>query len=94
MCSQWQVEFVQCVSSPKNKKEELVNAIASWLEKEGVGFQPTDVETNGKFLLNTLTDALWVVDGHCQILAERSYSVPTEFNCFSGYNVPEASKHR
>lgn len=93
MCSQRQVQFVQGVSSPKNKKEELVNATASRLEKEGVGFQPTDVETKGKCPLNTLTDALWVIDGHSQTLSDRSCSVPTKFTCFSGYNVPEASKH-
>ena len=91
MCSQWQVQFVQRVSSPKNKKEELANAITSWLEKEGVGFQPTDVETKGKCLLITLTDALSVIDEHCQTLADRSYSVPDKFTYFSGYNVPEAT---
>lgn len=79
MYSQRQVQFLQCVSSPKNKKEEQANAIVSMLEKEGVGFQPTDMETKGKCLLSTLTDMLWVIDGHSQTPSDRirSCSVPT-----------------
>ena len=94
MSSQREIQFVQRVSNPRNKKEELSNAVSSWLEKKGVGFQPTDLETKGKCLLSTLTDALWVIDGHSETLAGRSYAVPTEFAHFCGYNVPEASKHK
>ena len=88
MSSQREIQFVKCVSSPRNKKEESANAVSSWLENKGVGFQPTDVETKGKCLLSTLADALWVIDGHVETLADRSYAIPTEFACFSGYNVP------
>lgn len=66
MSSQREIKFVQRVSSPRNKKEELANAVSSWLENKGVGFQPTDVETKGKCLLSTLADALWLIDGHLQ----------------------------
>ena len=72
--------------SPRNKRDELANAVSSWLERKGVRFQPTDVETKGKCLLSTLAD------GHPDTLAGRSYAIPAEFTCFSGYNIPEASQ--
>ena len=53
-----------------------------------------DVETKRKCLLSTLADALWVIDGHSETFAGRSYTIPTEFAPFSGYNVPEANKHK
>ena len=61
------------------------------LSLAGVGFQPTDVETKGKCLLSTLSDALWVIGGHLETLIDRRYS---EFSDFSNYNGPEASKHK
>ena len=61
------------------------------LSLAGVGFQPTDMETKGKCLLSTLSDALWVIDGHLETLVNGRYS---EFSDFSNYNVPEASKHK
>ena len=95
MCSQQQVQFVHRVSSPKNKKEELVNAIYHFLARKGGSRVSTDRRGNkGMCLLSTLTDSLLVIDGYCQTLTDRSYSVPAEFTCFSGYNVPEASKHK
>ena len=54
MSSQRKVQFVQRVCSPRNKKAELANAVSSWLESNRVGFQLTDVETKGKYLLSTL----------------------------------------
>ena len=72
----------------------MANVVPSWLEDKGVGFQPTDVEAKGKCLFSTLADALWVIDGHLETLSDRSYATPTEFSCFSGYNVPGASKHK
>ena len=94
MSSKREFQFVQRVCSPRNKKEELANAVSSWLESNGVAFQPTDVETKGKCLLNTLADALWMIDGHLETFASRSHAIPPEFARFSGYNVPEASKHK
>ena len=82
------------VCSPRNKKEESTNAVSSWLESKGVGFQPTDVETKGKCLLSTLADALWVTDAHWETRAGRSHAIPPQFARFSGYNVPETSKHK
>ena len=58
------------------------------LSLAGVGFQPIDVETKGKCLLSTLSDALWVIGGHLETLVDGRYSD------FSNYNVPEASKHK
>ena len=89
MSSQREVQFVQRVCSPRNKKEELANAVSSWLERNGVSFQPTDMETKGKCLLSTFADALWVIVGYLEILAGRSHAIPPEFARFSGHNDPE-----
>ena len=85
---------MQHVCGLRNKKEELANVVCSRLESNGVGFQPTDTETEGKYLLSTLADALLVNYGHSETLAGRSHAIPPKFVCFSGYYVPEASKHK
>ena len=72
-------------------RNQLANAVTSWLEREKIGFQPTDVETRGKYLVSVLTDVFWIIDGHSQTLAHRSCAVPTEF---SSFNVSEAYKHK
>ena len=69
----------------------MANAFSSWLERKGVGFQPTDIETKGKCLLSTLADVLWVIDGHLNTLAGRSYAI---LACFSGYNVPASTSEK
>ena len=52
------------------------------------------METRGKYILGALTDVFWITDVHSHTLTDRRYSVPAEFSQFSGFNVPEASKHK
>jgi len=85
MSSQQEIQFVQQVSSPRNQKEELENAVSSSLEDKGVGFQPTDVETKGKCLLSTLADALWVMDGHLETLALVGFYTSVLYSCSCKY---------
>ena len=48
-----------------------------------------------KSFLNKLVETLWYIDGHAKsIERESSRKVPDVFLKFSGYNCPEASKHR
>ena len=77
MNSQRTVRFVQPNSNPRNKKGELSNAVALWLEKEEVGFQPTEMETRGKYILGVLTCVFWIIDRHSHTLTDRSYSLPS-----------------
>jgi len=45
-------------------------------------------------IVSALTDCLWYVDGHTSSMESRSCRIPEEFKQFTGYNVPEKSKHR
>ena len=44
--------------------------------------------------MERLADVLWHLDGHYGELVERSCLVPSMFNQFEGYNVPEKHKKR
>ena len=44
--------------------------------------------------MKALVDTLWYVDGHHHVLKNRSHEVPKTLQHFTGYNVPESSKHR
>jgi len=69
---------VQQLEKPKNVPTQqtlcnveiqfMMQASSSWLEDEGVGFQPTDMEMKGKCPMSTLADALWVIDRHSKHL--------------------------
>ena len=41
-----------------------------------------------------LQEVLWYIDGHHNTLEARSCTIPSELQSFTGYNVPEKSKHR
>lgn len=60
MSSQRQVRFMQPNPNPRNKKEELCNAVVLWLNREEVGFQPADLETRGTYISGVLTEVLWL----------------------------------
>lgn len=70
MSSQRQVRFMQPNPNPRNKKEELCNAVVLWLNREEVGFQPADLETRGTYISGVITDVLWVIDGHSSLLQD------------------------
>ena len=44
--------------------------------------------------MKVLTDLLWHIDGHHVTFSDQSCAIPLVFANFSGYNVPERSKHR
>lgn len=55
---------------------------------------PTDSHDVADRFVCSMTEALWYVDGHHDLLSERSTSLPVFFCQFQGYNRPELSKHR
>ena len=70
-----QISTETCVS---NKKDELFNAILEWFIKDGLCWQPHEVENGtAKNTIRTLYEVLWYLDGHHATLAERSCHVPS-----------------
>lgn len=83
------------VPNVKNKKDELYNAIITFLENEELNWSPAEVERGvAGSTVSVLRDTLWYIDGHHPKLAERACGVPAVFKQFTNYNVPQRSKHR
>ena len=83
------------ISQPRNKKDELHNAIIQFLEKNGLAWTSSEVDCGvASTTVKTLTDVLWYVDGHHSKFSDRSCNLPSLFESFAGYNKPEMSKHR
>lgn len=45
-------------------------------------------------VVRTIVDCLWYFDGPHEKLKKQSCTIPAFFECFTGYNMPELSKHR
>jgi len=76
----------------RSKKDKLFNDIIDLLDKFGLKW--TDPTVHGASFVQKLCNVLWYLDGHHATLAERGSKIPSTFQKFVGYNVPEASKHR
>ena len=85
------------IQSPKNGLDRLFNCILSHLSSSGCIF-PKNVGPAGGTFVDTLAKLLWHLDGQYQKIEEEvpsSQTVPAIFKGkFSGYNLPEKSKHR
>lgn len=83
------------IPQPRNKKEELHNAIIQLLEKDGLAYTSSEVDCGvAGTTVKTLTDVLWYVDGHQSKFSDRGCYIPPLFEAFAGYNKPELTKHR
>ena len=66
-----------------------------WLHRNNLGWSSDIVNSTGSSFVMALTDCLWYIDGgHTAVMESRSCKVPLEFAQFTGYNIPEKSKHR
>lgn len=72
----------------------MKNHIIDWLEKEKLGWQTSVAKQVGLIFVNTLSDALWCLDGNGRTLADRSLGIPSLLCQFQGYKQPEKYKHR
>ena len=72
----------------------LFNAVIDLLEEQKLSYSSAKAESSGQNLVKMLTDCLWYIDGHHDSLKKQSCPVPPIFGPFTGYNVPERSKHR
>ena len=57
-----------CIEHPKNKKQKLRNAIIDMLNQNGLLFKHTAVATHGEQLVSCLTETLWYIDGHHDVV--------------------------
>ena len=85
--------FVSLVNV-RNKKDKLYNDIATFFISRRALFIDDEAVSYGKELVTTLRDVLWYLDGYHAILAERAIPIPSLFQPFRNYNIPELSKHR
>ena len=77
----------------RNKKDELYNAIITFVEELKWNASEVERGTAGNTVL-VFRDTPWYIDSHHCKLAEHSCTVPIVFKQFSDYNLPQMSKHR
>ena len=82
------------ISEPKTNKQKLRNGLLSFLEERKCRWRSSEVSSAGINLLNALTDTLWTIDGHHNVLNSQGYRIPDIFCTFVGFNRPELLKHR
>ena len=82
------------VVNPRNRKQKLRNDILELLEQNDLVFKRSEVACVGEQFVQRLTETLWYVDGHHEVFKSRGGEIPSVFSSFTGYNLPEASKHR
>ena len=76
------------------RKEKLYNDVIELLKKYNLSWNGKDAAvTNGVRLVKVLVECLWYLDGRYHIFEKQGCVIPKIFTNFSGYNVPEASKH-
>ena len=78
----------------RTKKDKLRNDLLVLLEQNELSWKMCDVPSVGEQLIGNLTETLWYVDGHHDVFRSRGFQLPSVYSIFTGYNTPEASKHR
>ncbi|XP_060553483.1 uncharacterized protein LOC132714606 [Ruditapes philippinarum] len=73
-----------------SRKDELFNKVIDWMADRGLKF--LDPDTEGLYIVQVLTNALWYITNQQTVINDRSrrevavYSVPTAFEDFVGFN--------
>ena len=78
----------------KTAKDKLFNAILEYLAEQELDWPSNEKDTQGKMCIRKLTDVLWILVGHHDVLSKQSCIIPIPFQRFQGYNIPEKHKHR
>ena len=84
----------QVIVNVRNSKDRLHNAIIKFFEEKELDWPCGEIETQGKTCVQKLTDVLWTLDGHYDVLAKQSCQVLDVFKSFEGFNLPERHKHK
>ena len=77
----------------RNRKDVLYNRIILFFNSSSMGLALEEMSL-AKKLLVTLRDIFWYIDGHYHVFDRVKRPIPSIFNSFTGFNVPELSKHR
>ena len=64
------------------------------LDENNLAWHASEVSVTGQHFVSALTDTLWYIDGHHAVLSGRSCNISVVFAGYTGYNIPEVSKHR
>ena len=73
--------------------KEMIDSLNT-LQLVGAFLGRSKAQLDAVNLVKLLTDCLWHIDGHHDMLKKQSCPVPPIFGPFTGYNMPERSKHR
>ena len=82
------------IENPRTKKQKLFNDFVNFLAEKGLRWRGDEVQTTGTACVRAIVEALWAIDGHHSVFESRNVIIPQAFHVFSGYNLPELSKHR
>ena len=75
----------------RSRKVALKRDVLKWLATQEVGWVYDRVDTFGAKFVQALTNVLWYIYGHHQMLGSRACPIPDDFKEFQGYNKPEKS---
>ena len=78
----------------RNNKDRLYNSVLRLFERKELRWRSDTASTHGTRFVRTLTNVLWYIDGYRDVLKKQSLAIPNVFQDFTGYNIPEQSKHR
>lgn len=76
----------------RTKKDKMYNDLIQFSKELDLKWR--DPSSVGAAFLKKLTNILWYIDGHHDVIGERSSKIPDAFSRFNGYNCPQTSKHR
>ena len=82
------------VEEPHTDKQRLRNDITMFLKEKQCQWGSDEVSSVGNSLVQALTDTLWTVYGHHDVVSKQGFSIPSFASKFEGNNCPELSKHR
>lgn len=82
------------VEEPRTNKQKLWNDVIKFLQENNCKWKNAEIQSSGYNLVQALTNALWVIDGHRQVFKRQGYPIPATFDTLVNYNRPELHKHR
>ena len=65
------------IDNPKNQKQKLRNDVLDLFDQNSMVFKYSEVASVGEQVVQTLTNTLWYVDGHHEVLKSRACEIPT-----------------
>jgi hypothetical protein len=86
------VLFIPMINE-RNRKDSLYNRIILFFNSSSVAILEEEMPLGIK-LVTLLRDIFWYLDGHHHVFERVRCPISAVFGSFTGYNVPELSKHR